>query len=1326
MNKHLFLFVLFLINYTILFPQTRQFYFQHLGLEEGLSQSSVLCIIQDKKGFMWFGTKEGLNRYDGSNFRIFSYNPNDTTSLGNNVVNALYEDEKGILWVGTDNGVYLYNPRTEAFSLLNSCSINQEKITHPVYKFISDHDNNIWIIVESQGIFCFNKKTQQLKHYIIPNSEQISTLSIDQHNTIWIGYKEKGLYYTTDTFKSLKPFLTNDNKNPFADDRIFSIHPELQNTLYIGSEKGGLKKINTLTHDISSPLSASNKDKIFVRYIYPINKNFLFIGTERGLYVYDKISDNYQHISHNPNDIYSLSDNAIYAIYEDREGGIWIGSYFGGIDYFQTSFSIFEKYYPITGNEKTLKGRVVREICEDNNGNLWIGTEDGGLNFLDIKTGEIQPYILKVPHHNIHALCIDDQTLWIGTFSQGLYKLNIKTQQIQHYSKGYAENSLHDNSVYSMCHTSSGKLYLGTSNGLSVYNPITDDFTHIPKLNGAFVYNILEDQKGNIWFATYNAGIFKYNPINDTWKHYTADEQTSRALAYNKIISIYEDHNQNLWFCTHGKGIYIFDSQKNTFKEFIDLQGLTNNVIYKIIESENNIFWMTSNKGLIRLDLNKKTWTVYTKKNGLLTNQFNYCSGIKSTNGKIYLGSIKGLIAFDPKQLPQNFSYPPIVITDFLLFNKKVNIGKNSILQNSIDYTKEINLNYNQNSFSLCLTTLCYSTTENNRICYKLEGFDNEWYTKSKDAIATYTNLSPGNYTFCVKSANELGKWNNNITKISIKISPPIWCTTEAYIFYILCFIGVVGFFFYYQRKLLNKKHLNQLKILTTEKEKEIYQAQIKFFTTIAHEIRTPLTLIKGPLDNIMKEGKLDKVTFHENLLVMERNTQRLLDLVNQLLDFRKTEISGYHLYYMRCNVSQLIKDTYTRFYQFAQQNGFIFTIELPEEDFYAPIDKEIVTKILSNLFDNAIKYAECYIHVSLIINKEKESFTISICNGGTPIPYNMRDKIFEPFVQIRDSINNRNIISSGIGLPLAKSLAELHQGSLYLKDQDEICFCLTLPLRQEITIQLYNNSDKVVTHTNSLSYTEKCILVVEDDKEMLSFICNQIGLKYRTVRASNGKEALEILQQNNLISLIVSDIMMPQMDGLELCQIIKSNIEFSHIPIILLTAKTAIQSKIKGIELGANDYIEKPFSIEYLLARITNLIDNQENMRKSFISSPFTNAQSIALSKTDVDFLERLTDIIQKHLSDPEFNVDTLAEKIFMSRSSLHRKIKNIAQITPNEFIQLERLKTAAKLIQSKEYKINEICYLVGFNSPSYFSKCFQKHFGLLPKEFVNNVWDI
>ncbi len=1329
MQRLLILIFLFLIHTATALGNTGKYYFKRLGMQKGLSQSSVLCILQDRNGFMWFGTKDGLNRYDGVDFRVFQYDCNDKYSIGNNVINSMLEIENGDIWVGTDQGIFIYHPEQESFTPLDLYSEDHTKITQPVYNIIQTKDKNIWLSVESQGIFCYEYASGKLKHFPTPYHNPIGCLCIDTQERIWISFKGRGLYYTDDCFAHLHRMeVQSTDVIGFNNDHILAMLPDSHNLLYLGMATGGLKKLNAVSGELTDILpTTGSSEHIFVRRIVKETKERLWIATESGLYIHNLQTNQTQHQEHDYYDPYSISDNAIHSIYKDREEGMWIGSYFGGIDYYPKAYTRFEKYYPLP-ESNSLSGTVVREFCEDTEGNLWIGTENGGLNKFDTQTKKVTPYRNPRLYHNVHALCLDENQLWIGTYTKGLHLLDLKSGKLKQYEAGQQDNTLNENSIYSMCKTSLGDLYIGTPNGLNKYNRQTDDFTRIDKLEGIFVFGMIEDNNGILWLATYTSGIFSYNPRTQLWKNYAHIPGDTTSLPYNKVISVYEDSKKRLWFTIIGRGVCLFNPETETFKTYNTSNGLLNDVIYKIIEEKENILWLSSNKGLIRFDVEHGTFRTYTTDNGLLNNQFNYSSGIKGNDGQIYFGGISGFISFDPNSFIENKEFPPVAITDFLLFNRKAEIGNDSPLLKSITLSDKLTLSHRQNSFAFRFSALSYIASETNQLSYKLEGFDKEWYPAGNSRMATYTNLKPGDYTFCVRSANNAGIWTEDFKKIQIHIRPPYWMTSIAYIVYLIFSILSIGYLIYvFQRRITNKQR-RQMELLESEKEKEIYHAKIDFFTNIAHEIRTPLTLIKGPLESVLKKNDLNTEVVKDNLQVMEKNTTRLLTLVNQLLDFRKTETKGFSLNFMEYNISGLLRETYQRFEPMAQQQNLTFRLNLPEADFYAPVDKEALTKILSNLFNNALKYALSYIDVTLHTQVEQTSgiFRIIVSNDTTPIPDEMKEEIFKPFIQINRLPNGQRITGTGIGLPLARSLAELHKGNLYLINSgNEVCFCVELPIKQERIIQLdKGHIEQINPHTAKVSKpgeTGNTILLVEDEPEMMAFVSNQLRETYTVLTAGNGKEVLEILLENP-VNLIVSDVMMPEMDGFELCRMLKSDITYSHIPIILLTAKADLQSKIEGIELGADAYIEKPFSIEYLLVRIVNLLTNQEKLRKAFASSPLVEAKSIALSKADESFLEELTVTIQKNISEPEFSVDTLAEQMNMSRSSLHRKIKGIAQMTPNEYIQLERLKTAAQLIRSGEYRINEVCYIVGFSSSSYFAKCFHKQFGMLPKDFLRN----
>lgn len=1311
------------------------YYFKNLSVQNGLSQNTVNAILQDKQGFMWFGTKDGLNRYDGLSFRKFKHDDRSQRSIGNNFITALYEDAKGNIWVGTDVGLYIYDPEKDFFRHFTELSAESTRIEHTVTAISGDNQGCVWVAVESQGLFCYDLEKRQLQNYTLKDfsflTTNVQTFVFDNSGTLWIGCYGDGLFYSKDRLKTLHPYLSpTENKETYANDVVISLVKGAYNCLYVGSLKGGVKELNLTSNKLHDLLLADEHgESVFCRELLVASDNELWIASESGLYIYNLRLGKYVHLRSSINDPYSLSDNAIYSLCKDREGGIWIGSYFGGVNYYPRFYTNFEKYYP-KGTENGLHGKRVREFCQDNQGVLWIGTEDGGLNRFNPKTKTFSFFTPSNAFTNVHGLCLVNDYLWVGTFSKGVKVVDTRTGAIvKTYQKTDSPRSLIDNSVFSICRTTTGDIYLGTLFGLLRYNKQTDDFDRIPELNGKFVYDIKEDSGGNLWLATYANGAYCYNVSEKRWKNYLHDDNNPKSLPYDKVVSIFEDSHRQVWLTTQGGGFCRFHPETETFTSYNLADGLPNDVVYQIVEDKDGLFWLTTNNGLVCFQPTTGAIKVYTTSNGLLGDQFNYRSSFETEDGTIYLGSIDGFVAFNPKNFSENKSLPSIVITDFLLFGKDVYVGEpGSPLEKSITFSDELVLQSNQNSFSFRLAALDFQAPKMSKIMYKLDGFDADWLTVGESPIVTYSNLRYGNYTFRVKVSNSDGVWNEEGITLSIHILPPFYFSIWAYFVYALLIVGCSVYTFLYFKRRSNRKHRRQMEKFEQEKEREVYHAKIDFFTNVAHEIRTPLTLIKGPLENIILKKEVDQET-REDLDIMKQNTERLLNLTNQLLDFRKTESQEFRLNFIECNITEVLKETHRRFTSLAKQKGLKFLLNVPAQDFYAHINREAFTKIVSNLLNNAVKYAETYVHIFLEIDdsEEQKVFHLRTINDGVIIPDEMKEEIFKPFVRFNEKDDGRVTTGTGIGLALSRSLAELHQGSLAMLEGEEVnCFYLTLPVVQNTTIKLASEvtagvESVIEAHTEQAEDREdrSTVLIVEDNPDMLAFVARQLADSYAVLTATNGSEALEILD-GHYVSLVISDVVMPVMDGFELCKKIKSDLTYSHIPVILLTAKTNIQSKIEGMELGADAYIEKPFSVEYLHACASNLIQNREKLRQAFTQSPFVAANTMALTKADEEFIQRLNEVIQMNLSNPDFCMENMADGMNMSRSNFYRKIKGVLDLSPNEYLRLERLKKAAQLLKEGENRINEICYTVGFNSPSYFSKCFQKQFGVSPKDFV------
>lgn len=1312
----LYLWILFMCVVCGGTAEASSYYFRTLDTKSGLSHCTVNAIVQDREGFMWFGTKDGLNKYDGVSFRVFQ---KENSTLGNNFITVLHEDSDGNIWVGTDAGVYIYYPEKENFTLFNAkIGSSEDTIGQAVTWIDSDRHGNVWIASEGRGLAFYDKKKNRLEAYIRPDEglTNITHFLFDDKG-LWIATHEGNLYYSTDC-AHIEPFKDAEGREPFKGKIIDYLLKGLHNCMYVTTTEG-LWQINLATSKTRKLLDG------YVRCACWRSDTELWAGSEQGIYVYDLEKDSFTHlIASVSNDPYALSDNAVYALLKDREGGMWIGSYFGGVNYYPYPYTYFEKYYPRDG--MLYMGRRVREFCAGIDGDIWFGTEDKGLFRFEPDKGLVVPFRHPALYHNIHGLCLDGDYLWVGTFSGGLNCINLRTYQLKHYGKGNKAGDLNDNNVFAICKTSTGELWVGTPSGLLRYNRAEDNFERIKGMEYVFIYNMLEDSFGKLWIATYTQGVYCYDMRHRAWKHYGHQPGDTASLPYNKVISIFEDSKKRLWFMTQGEGICRYRPDTDDFVHYGMADGFPSNIIYKMQEDTKGLLWLTTSNGLVSFNPETEAKHIYTIANGLLDNQFNYQSGYRDATGKLYFGCINGFIAFNPAEFVENRQVSPLVLSDFFLFNERLPIGvEGSPLVKSITMQHALELENDQNSFSLRAAVLSYQAPLSNTILYKLEGFDKEWSALNRlNSRISYSNLPSGSYVLRVRGANSDGVWNPDEKTLAIRVYPPFYLSWKAYLLYVVLSVGFVVWIVCYFRKRTMRKHLQAMEKLEYEKERELYASKIDFFTNVAHEIRTPLTLIKNPLENVLASHHVDE-EIKDDLEIMDLNTNRLLDLVNQLLDFRKTETKGFQLNFMEYDIPELLRSIYIRFTPVAREKGLKFTVETGES-FRASVDKEGFTKIISNLFTNALKYAATYVSATLKKDEEAGTLVFSIVNDGKVVPVAMREEIFKPFIQYREG-DAYKTPGTGIGLALSRSLTELHGGTLVMGD-DMDCnrFLLTLPLYQEKSLSMQKADAKEqdsdvpvrVESESGQTHFRYTLLVVEDNAEMRKFLQRVLSGFYKVLVASNGVEALEVLR-TSVVNLIVSDIMMPEMDGLELCNRVKSDLEFSHIPVVLLTAKTSLQSKMDGLNAGADAYVEKPFSMEYLKLSISSLLKSREQLQAAFVRTPFAPTNSVTISKADEDFLKKLNGIVQENIQNPDFNLENLADKMYMSYSTLNRKIKGILGVTPNDYIRLERLKKAAQLLKEGTCKVNEVCYRVGFNSPSYFAKCFQKQFGVLPKDF-------
>jgi signal transduction histidine kinase/ligand-binding sensor domain-containing protein len=996
---------------------------------------------------MWFGTKDGINRFDGISFKVFRPDPADSNSLGNNFAYSLHEDKRGILWVGTREGLYRYNAATENFRFIKNTGWSD------VRDLASDNTGNLWFVVGLK-LYRYNELKDSLPELINNNNTQISSICVLANDELWAATSEGKVQQYNSKTKQFTIADVFNHSRPSPSRWIDDIYDTGKGSLLIGTSNQGIKCFDIASHTYKDILTYNGDGtEVYGRDFIHYGGDEYWIATESGIYIYNIRDNSFINLRKKYNDPYSISDNAVYSLCKDKEGGIWAGTYFGGVNYYPHQYTSFQKFFP-DNTPSTISGNAVREICEDQYGHLWIGTEDGGLNKMEPASGKITHYLpgagrTSISYSNIHGILAVGKELWIGTFEHGLDVMDIATGKvIRHYSGGGGASSFRGNFILTLFQTRAGEILAGTPLGLFKYEKKGDHFTAVQEApENLFIYSILEDQHGTIWLGTIGSGIYFYNTTTGKRGQLQHDPKNANSLPSNLVNNVFEDSNHNLWFATEGGGLCLYNPDSSTLKRYTTRNGLPSDFVFKVLEDGRKNLWISTSRGLTCFNPATGSMKVFTKANGLLGDQFNYNSGYKDKQGRMYFGSVKGLISFNPDEFTQNNFIPPVYITGFQVDNKELSIGtQGSPLPQSILQTAQITLHHTQSSFSIDFATLSYTAPEMTEYAYKMEGLDKEWTHLATNRKVYFTGLTPGTYHFMVKAANSSGAWNSRVLQLQIRILPPFWASIGAYLLYALLVIFVVLYIIRHYHRRTEEKNKRKIELLEHEKEKELYQAKIEFFTNVAHEIKTPLTLIKGPLEKVIKRSD-GTPEWQTNLRIMERNTNRLIDLTNQLLDFRQTETKGFSLTFTPINISELLEEMYANFKPLAEERNLSYNIDLPATPLYTLADLDALNKIFSNVFSNAIKYAGSKVMVQLLpVTPTDQHFTIQVANDGYLIPSDMKEKIFEPFFRLKKTEKQKG---TGIGLALARSLAQLHKGNLYLKEQSNELntFVISLPV---------------------------------------------------------------------------------------------------------------------------------------------------------------------------------------------------------------------------------------------------------------------------------------
>ena len=1282
-------------------------------MNDGLAANGVRNIVQDEYGFIWFGTDNGLCRYDGVKVQPYRIAELDA----NQYVSALLEGE-GQLYIGTEKGVFTMVFKDQIFRRLPL------DISSTVTSLALDKEDGLWVSTYEHGVWYYNSKTAQVKRYDIKEGGgPVAQVYIDNDNQVWtvtnwdypVVYRLNRLH---DRFEplTLQPTALNHSALCMLQTR--------DGQIWLGTWENGLMLLHSdgQLEQVFSP--SESKVGSHIHTLYELSDDCICIGCDDGAIGFNPKTREWHHLV----DQQSLKTRFVYAITRDREGGLWLGTFYSGVIYISPVGKRFEAFSMETG----LPGNVISRFCEDHEGRLWVASDDGGLMCYLPKEQRFADYPHKdeLSRQNVHALCLAKDELWIGTYTSGVLVMNLENGSLRQYIQTSDPHSLDNSSSYAIHHDRQGRIWVATMTGLNRYDRSLDRFERIGETE-ALVIDIDEDNDGCLWLSTQGNGLIKYCIDENRWVTYRHDARNQGALPDNQVNCALVDESGRLWVATAG-GLCQYDKSTDRFKR-IALSVPSNNVM-SIIEDQGAL-WLSTERGIVKYAPNQIQR--FTLHDGLVSEQFRPNSGIMASDGRIYFGSTSGFNAFYPYQMKANSVMPPVFITSLEIMNQK----SQAVAGQPIDMTQspQVSLDYSDaRMLTFSFASLSYCSPGKNQYAYKLEGFDRDWNYVGNQTRATYTNLPPGTYTLRVKATNNDGVWSTHEATLLMVVHPPFWWSWYAKVFYVLLIVAAIWYYVHARLKRAERKHLHEMERLNQEKEKEVREARLNFFTMIAHEIRTPVSLIIGPLEKLMhpksQDEPNDKVTKEHvaaQLQIIDRNAHRLLELVNQLLDFRKVEQQQFVMHFAPHNIYDIVQSVSVRFEPTFSQGGKRFTVECGDPQLTAIVDREAVTKVISNLLTNAVKYTKDEVSLSCHVSPDEEQFSIIVADNGVGIREEDRRRIFEPFFQAQG-----NKPGTGIGLNIVRNIVEQHHGSISVSSEPGrgSTFVVTLPMKQQLEERPPVDGDRTTIAPSAKATSDAdlspltphrsplpTILVVDDSEDMVEFLSSNLCQHYHVITAGDGINALHQLSTHQ-VSIIISDLMMPRMDGMEFCRQVRRNPLTSHIPFILLTAKTDDSSKVEGMDVGADAYIEKPFSINYVEAAIRNILAMRRRLVEKFSTEPAAPATDIASNQTDNEFMARMTKIIEDNLSSSDLSVVFLAEQMGISRSGLFAKIKMMADITPNEMIQVIRLKRAALLLQKNKYTVSEVGYMVGFSNPSYFSKCFQKQFNIKPADYARS----
>lgn len=1342
--------------------QQQNISFTALTTRDGLSSNTVNAILKDRYGFLWFGTTDGLDKFDGHYFTVYRHKTGDSTSLRANEILSLHEDSKGNLWVGTSGGsLSLYDRKRDAFVTFPANGANNSIGNNVIRGICSDKKDNIWI-AHYDGIDRLNPRTGKVTNLKLSSNQPGEPLHgvcvfEDSNQQLWFG-TSAGLWQYNPATGSAKQFL-HDATNPatLSGNQVNAIAEDQWGNLWIGTEKG-LSKLPPGSSRFSSyrqnkPGVNTAKSFDFVTSI-GVDGEKLWIGTAAGLLQFDtRTGQAFPFVQDNRNRL-SLGASAVQSILIDRQGIYWFGTPGGGVNKYDKNLNLFNHIQSNPYDEKGLPSPTVNAFAEAPDGKVYVGTEKG-LSLFNPKTGLFQHLPLSSRRAGasqpVLALCMGKTgRLYVGTFTDGLHVQNASTGRSVQLLKGAGPNDLNSNEIFCIYEDRQGHLWVGTNGeGVNVLDQnlnVTKRFTPTPKgphdvklpLNG-YLRDIVEDRDGNIWLATHGGGTACYHTATGTFTVYHTGNSN---LPNDKVQTLLEDRNGNIWAGTLGGGIGIVDRKKKQITVLSEKDGLQNNSVYKILEDPSGRKWISSNQGISVIDPVGNKISHFNHHNGVQQNNFVRGAGLLLSNGDVFFGGLEGINTFNAAFLKKNNNIPRVLITGLTVSNQSVSPSEDGPLQTHISLADEINLDYKQN-FALRFVGLSFTSPEQNQYAYKLEGFDKEWNYVGNNNTASFTNLDPGDYTFRVKAGNNDEVWNETGTSLRIRIHPPFWRTTLAYILYGLFLIGLVLYIRHKGIQKLQRKFAVEQEKMKVEQERkeaarihEMDLLKIKFLTNLSHEFRTPISLILGPVTTLLQQQKNEPAV--GQLHMIKRNGKRLLNLVNQLLDFRKMEEHELRLNATEGELVSFILEAADSFRDLSERKNIPFTVEAQPDNFHTLFDHDKLERILFNLLSNAFKFTLPGGEIKLVLKNAAngKGIHINVSDTGIGIPEDKKEKIFEHFYQNRTPVSILNQ-GTGLGLSITKEFVRMHGGTISVESQPEVgtTFLLYFPFvrieKPDVETSVRPEATPVETVSEPMEKAAEnpvtvgdaselpAILLVEDNEDFRFYLKDNLRLQYKVLEATNGKEGWQKALAHHP-QLIVSDVNMPQMDGIALCRKLKGDKRTSHVPVILLTALAGEEDQVKGLQTGANDYVTKPFNFEILNAKIKNLLHLNTQLKNTYSKQIKVLAPEEKFESADEKLLQTIAVYLEENLTNSQLSVEELSRHVGMSRSTLYSKLLELTGQTPVEYIRSLKLGKAAAMLEKSDMNVAQVAYSAGFSTPNYFAKSFKAKYGMLPSEYM------